>query len=161
MHEKDLRRVALESGKTTSRKAKAKALSSRSSQAGSTTASPVVSPSHSPGASRAGSRAVSRHASDEDSDDSEDLTSSVASLDLNAFATYEKAAPDVWQSELRDVIEQIIERSRNKRNTAEAREEMLLKYRNAGVGVALGRHKLAWVEGRCVGGGLVENSRQD
>lgn len=34
-----------------------------------------------------------------------------------------------------------------------SREEMLLKYRNAGVSVALGRDKLAWVEGRCVGGG--------
>lgn len=32
-------------------------------------------------------------------------------------------------------------------------EEMLLKYRNAGIGVAMGRSKLAWVEGRCVGGG--------
>ncbi|WP_324698790.1 GMC family oxidoreductase [Novosphingobium sp. RL4] len=38
-----------------------------------------------------------------------------------------------------------------------SREEMLLKYRNAGVGVALGRHKLAWVEGRCVGGGSEVN----
>lgn len=34
-----------------------------------------------------------------------------------------------------------------------SREEMLQKYRNAGVSVALGRQKLAWVEGRCVGGG--------
>ncbi|MGH8336705.1 MAG: GMC family oxidoreductase N-terminal domain-containing protein, partial [Gammaproteobacteria bacterium] len=34
-----------------------------------------------------------------------------------------------------------------------SREEMLQKYRNAGVNVALGKHKLAWVEGRCVGGG--------
>jgi choline dehydrogenase-like flavoprotein len=34
-----------------------------------------------------------------------------------------------------------------------SREELLLKYRNAGVSVALGRNKLAWVEGRCVGGG--------
>ncbi|MFD1961114.1 hypothetical protein ACFSHP_22645 [Novosphingobium panipatense] len=31
-------------------------------------------------------------------------------------------------------------------------DEMLLKYRNAGVSVALGNSKLAWVEGRCVGG---------
>jgi choline dehydrogenase-like flavoprotein len=34
-----------------------------------------------------------------------------------------------------------------------SRDEMLQKYRNAGVGVALGHQKLAWVEGRCVGGG--------
>lgn len=32
-------------------------------------------------------------------------------------------------------------------------DEMLQKYRGAGVGVAMGRPKLAWVEGRCVGGG--------
>jgi choline dehydrogenase-like flavoprotein len=38
-----------------------------------------------------------------------------------------------------------------------SREEMLLKYRNAGVSVALGRHKVAWVEGRCVGGGSEVN----
>lgn len=31
--------------------------------------------------------------------------------------------------------------------------EMLQKYRNGGVNVALGRQNLAWVEGRCVGGG--------
>lgn len=38
-----------------------------------------------------------------------------------------------------------------------SREEMLRKYRNGGVSVALGRHKLAWVEGRCVGGGSEVN----
>lgn len=38
-----------------------------------------------------------------------------------------------------------------------SREEMLAKYRNAGVGVALGGNKLAWVEGRCVGGGSEVN----
>lgn len=38
-----------------------------------------------------------------------------------------------------------------------SREELLHKYRNAGVSVALGRSKLAWVEGRCVGGGSEVN----
>ncbi|KRA84431.1 GMC family oxidoreductase [Altererythrobacter sp. Root672] len=38
-----------------------------------------------------------------------------------------------------------------------SREEMLRKYRNGGVSVALGRQKLAWVEGRCVGGGSEVN----
>lgn len=38
-----------------------------------------------------------------------------------------------------------------------SREEMLHKYRNGGVSVALGRQKLAWVEGRCVGGGSEVN----
>ena len=36
-------------------------------------------------------------------------------------------------------------------------EEMLHKYRNAGVSVAMGKRKLAWVEGRCVGGGSEVN----
>ena len=34
-----------------------------------------------------------------------------------------------------------------------SREEILQKYRNAGINIALGRSKLAYVEGRCVGGG--------
>lgn len=51
-------------------------------------------------------------------------------MDINTFSTYEKAAPDVWQSELRDVSDQIIERSRTKRNTTEAREEILVVYTN-------------------------------
>ncbi len=38
-----------------------------------------------------------------------------------------------------------------------SREEMLAKYRNAGVSVAMGGSKLAWVEGRCVGGGSEVN----
>ncbi|MBO9518179.1 MAG: GMC family oxidoreductase [Porphyrobacter sp.] len=38
-----------------------------------------------------------------------------------------------------------------------SRDEMLRKYRNGGVSVALGRQKLAWVEGRCVGGGSEVN----
>lgn len=131
MHEKDLRRLALESSKTTSRKAKAKAMSSRSSQAGSTVNSPAVSPTQSPGGSRAASRAVSRvGSSEDDSEGDDDLIASVVSLDLSTFSTYDQAAPDVWQSELRNVSDQIIERSRTKRNTAEAREEILAVYTN-------------------------------
>ena len=60
------------------------------------------------------------------SDYEDDLNSSVASLDVNAFSTYERAAPDVWQNELREVSDQIVERSRTKRNTAEAREEVVV-----------------------------------
>lgn len=37
-------------------------------------------------------------------------------------------------------------------------EEMLQKYRNGGVNVAMGRSKIAYVEGRCVGGGSEINS---
>ena len=92
--------------------------------------SPSVSPNHSPGGSRAGSRAVSRHGSEDDSDDSDELTSSVASLDINTFSTYEKASEDVWKTELRNVMDQIIDRARTKRNTAEAREEVLMVYTN-------------------------------
>ena len=34
-----------------------------------------------------------------------------------------------------------------------SREEILQKYRNAGINIGLGKTKLAYVEGRCVGGG--------
>src|ERR1700694_2425732 len=37
-------------------------------------------------------------------------------------------------------------------------DEMRLKYRNGGVSVTMGRGKIAWVEGRCVGGGSEINS---
>lgn len=39
-----------------------------------------------------------------------------------------------------------------------SREEMLQKYRNGGQTVALGQNKIAYVEGRCVGGGSEINS---
>lgn len=39
-----------------------------------------------------------------------------------------------------------------------SREEMLQKYRNGGQTVALGKNKVAYVEGRCVGGGSEINS---
>jgi choline dehydrogenase-like flavoprotein len=39
-----------------------------------------------------------------------------------------------------------------------SREEMLQKYRNGGQSVALGKNKIAYVEGRCVGGGSEINS---
>src|SRR6266571_8752550 len=39
-----------------------------------------------------------------------------------------------------------------------SKEEMLQKYRNGGQTVALGRNKVAYVEGRCVGGGSEINS---
>src|SRR5262245_59050051 len=39
-----------------------------------------------------------------------------------------------------------------------SREEMLEKYRNGGQTVALGKNKIAYVEGRCVGGGSEINS---
>jgi choline dehydrogenase-like flavoprotein len=38
-----------------------------------------------------------------------------------------------------------------------SREEILQKYRNAGVNVTMGSAKVAWVEGRCVGGGSEVN----
>ncbi|KAF2427212.1 hypothetical protein EJ08DRAFT_593172 [Tothia fuscella] len=127
MHERDLRRQALESGKTVSRKQKAKHLSARSSQAGSTGNSPAVSPSHSPAGSRSGSRAPSRAVS-EDEEESDELA--VASLDLTAFAQFDEALPEVWKRELHEVMDQVVERTRNKRNTAEAREETLAIYSN-------------------------------
>jgi hypothetical protein len=57
-------------------------------------------------------------------------SSSVASLDLSAFAEFDNAPPEVWKHELHEIIDQVIERTRNKRNTAEAREETLAIYTN-------------------------------
>jgi len=137
MHEKDLRRLALESGKTTSRKARAKLASGQSSAAGSGPTSrnnsPRLSPTHSPGVSpggsRSGSRAASRQGSEDEAEfDSDDIASSIASLDLNRFLQYDNAAPEVWEQELGGCCEQIIERSRNMRNTGAAREEILAIY---------------------------------
>jgi len=130
MHERDLRRQALESGKTVSRKAKARHLSARSSQAGSANNSPAHSPSHSPAGSRAASRNPSRQVSEDEEDDSDELASSVASLDIASFSQFDHAPPEVWKHELREISEQIIERSRNKRNTSEGREELLAIYAN-------------------------------
>lgn len=61
-----------------------------------------------------------------------DPAGSVASLDLGtgSFAQFDNAPEEVWQSELREISEQIIERSRNKRNTGEAREEIMAIYTN-------------------------------
>jgi len=142
MHERDLRRLALESGKTVSRKARARLASGQSSVAGSgptsRTNSPRLSPARlspahspvvSPGGSRPGSRAASRQGSDDEADfDSDDFASSVTSLDLNRFQEFDNAAPEIWQRELDECTEQIVERTRNLRNTAAAREEMLLIY---------------------------------
>jgi len=57
---------------------------------------------------------------------------SVASLELGsgAFSQFDTAPTEVWQHELHEISEQIIERSRNKRNTGEAREEILAVYTN-------------------------------
>jgi hypothetical protein len=46
------------------------------------------------------------------------------------FTELENAAPEVWKRELSEVIDQVIERTRNKRNTGEAREEILAIYTN-------------------------------
>jgi len=141
MHEKDLRRLALESGKTTSRKARARLASGQSSAAGSGPTSrnnsprisPRLSPAHSPGVSpsgsRSGSRAASRQGSEDEAEfDSDELASSIASIDLSRFHQYDTAAPEVWELELDGCSEQIIERSRNMRNTSAGREEMLAIY---------------------------------
>jgi hypothetical protein len=137
MHERDLRRLALESGKTVSRKARARLVSGQNSTTGSGPTSrnnsPRLSPAHSPvvspRGSRPGSRAASRQGSDDEADfDSDDFASSIASLDLNRFHEFDNAAPEVWQQELDECTEQIIERTRNLRNTAAAREEILAIY---------------------------------
>lgn len=129
MHERDLRRLALESGKTMSKRAKAKQMSARSSAVNSPMSSPIVSPN----GSKAGSRAVSQYdgsSSDDDLDSDDGITSSIASLDLlggraNEFADL---APAAWEQKLNSCVGNIIERSRTTKTAGEAREELLAVY---------------------------------
>lgn len=146
MHEKDLRRLALESGKTMSRKAKARLASGEGSAAGSSRSSAAGSPPNSrnhsprlsprrsplisPHSSRAGSRANSRQGSEDEDEFETASISSTSSLDLGDLQQYDDAAPEIWQQELDECSEQIIERARNMRNTGAAREQMLGIYIN-------------------------------
>ena len=133
MHD-DLRRRALESGKTTSNKAKSRQSSRASSRANST-----------PG-SRVGSRVQSRDASDDEGDEGNlsddenrrsavltllldfdaDMSSSINSIDaLLESDDYNEQATDVLKQELQDCIEEILER---KGSSKLSREEALTTY---------------------------------
>ena len=106
----DLRRQALESGKTVSRKAKSKA-------PGST----VGSKNNSPAGSRAASRVASRNPSDDESEYSDATQWSTNSLDDLLPEDIDTPA-EVWTNELNDRIGQITDR---KRSSVQGREESL------------------------------------
>ncbi|KAF2456803.1 IFRD domain-containing protein [Lineolata rhizophorae] len=114
----DLRRQALESGKTVSRKARSKQASAASSRASSR--------ANSAANSRVPSRAASRQASDEEDGNLSDGTAwSTNSID-DVLASDDVDSPsDVWRTELGDRMEQIIDR---KRSSNQGREESLRAY---------------------------------
>lgn len=113
----DLRRQALESGKTVSRKARSRVASATSSKANSRLNSP------------ARSRAASRNPSRQGSDDEEYLSDGTAwsSNSIDDILNSEDAdvALDAWKAELNNRIEQIVDR---KRSSTEGRAESLNAY---------------------------------
>ncbi|KAL8681469.1 MAG: hypothetical protein Q9186_002415 [Xanthomendoza sp. 1 TL-2023] len=113
----DLRRQALESGKTTSRKARSKQ------------ASPASSRPNSAPPSRAASRtrAVSKADSDDDetgnlSDETSFSTNSIDEL-LNGYAS--DPITDAWRTDLADRIQELLDR---KRSSVQGRERCLASY---------------------------------
>lgn len=110
----DLRRQALESGKTVSRKARSKAASATSSRANSALNSPAQS--------RGNSRNPSRHGSDEEDDMSDGTAWSTNSIDDILNGDDVELAPDAWKANLHDRIAQIVDR---KRSSTEGRADTL------------------------------------
>ncbi|KAF7896429.1 hypothetical protein EAF00_006443 [Botryotinia globosa] len=109
---RDLRRRVLESRKTVSKKA--------ASRVGSKSASTVNS--------KTNSRNVSRHGSDEEDgnmSDDDNTTWSANSVDDMLDAPEPQEASDVWDQELNDRIEEIVDR---KRSSEEGRERALMTY---------------------------------
>ncbi|MCJ1273951.1 hypothetical protein MMC21_001744 [Puttea exsequens] len=113
----DLRRQALESGKTVSRKARSKQ------------STPASSRTNSPGRSRAVSRSgnVSRAGSDEGGDGelSDETSFSVGSLDEMLNGDGDDETPDAWAAYLADRIEEILAR---KGSTVSGREKCYKSY---------------------------------
>ncbi|KAH6674549.1 interferon-related developmental regulator-domain-containing protein [Halenospora varia] len=106
----DLRRQALESGKTVSKKAQSR-MSSRASSAAN---------------SRVQSRNVSRHASDDEDADMSDSTNwSVNSIDDMLSLDVPEDATEAWRQDLADRMEEIIDR---KRSSVQGRETSLAQY---------------------------------
>ncbi|KAF2841908.1 IFRD domain-containing protein [Patellaria atrata CBS 101060] len=113
----DLRRQALESGKTVSRKARSRQSSARSSRANSATNSRAAS--RNPSRSRQGS-------DDEEGNFSDDTNFSINSIDDILSTTDDVDEPsNAWKVELGDRIEQLIDR---KRSSVQGREETLSAY---------------------------------
>lgn len=117
MPDLDLRRQVLESGKTVSRKARAKQLSGANSK--------VNSASNSPAASRNASRAASRNVSDEEEANLSDETSmSMNSID-DVVAAQLESSPEAWKALLEDRITEILDR---KRSSTDGRADTLAAY---------------------------------
>ncbi|KAF1917629.1 hypothetical protein BDU57DRAFT_171237 [Ampelomyces quisqualis] len=118
---RDLRRRALESHKTVSKKTASRIASGASSKAPSTTASPAQS--------RAASRTRGRPISDDDEGELSDGTVfSTNSIDDILNGGEDVEVPEaVWKAELNTRIEQI---SSLKRSTKEGRTESLTAYAN-------------------------------
>ncbi|KAF2748324.1 IFRD domain-containing protein [Sporormia fimetaria CBS 119925] len=109
----DLRRQALESGKTVSRKARSRIASGASSKANSA----VNSPAH--------SRAASRANSDDEEYLSDGTAWSTNSIDDILNGEGAELTPDAWKAELNTRIEQIVDR---KRSSTEGRGDSLRAY---------------------------------
>ncbi|MCJ1415089.1 hypothetical protein MMC32_001419 [Xylographa parallela] len=109
----DLRRQALESGKTVSRKAKSKQSSTASSRGNSAANSRPVS------------KAASRAGSDDEGELSDETSFSVNSIDEMIAADDSEAATEAWKLELVDRIEETIDR---KRSSVLGREAALTAY---------------------------------
>ncbi|KAH7407659.1 interferon-related developmental regulator-domain-containing protein [Cadophora sp. MPI-SDFR-AT-0126] len=106
----DLRRQALESHKTVSKKAQSR-ISSRASSAAN---------------SRSNSRTVSRNVSDDEDGNLSDSTNwSVNSIDDMLSATLPEDTTDIWMQDLGDRMEEIIDR---KRSSVQGRESALATY---------------------------------
>ncbi|KAF2654432.1 hypothetical protein K491DRAFT_600862 [Lophiostoma macrostomum CBS 122681] len=113
----DLRRQALESGKTVSRKARSRVASGASSKANSTLNSPAQS--------RANSRAPSRQGSDDEEYLSDGTAWSTNSIDDILNGDDVDLPPDAWKNELNTRIEQIVDR---KRSSTDGRADSLHGY---------------------------------
>ncbi|MCJ1320694.1 hypothetical protein MMC15_006034 [Xylographa vitiligo] len=109
----DLRRQALESGKTVSRKAKSKQSSTASSRGNSAANSRPVS------------KAASRAGSDDEGDLSDETSFSVNSIDEMIAIDDSDAATEAWKLELAERIEETIDR---KRSSVLGREAALTAY---------------------------------
>ncbi|KAJ4299190.1 hypothetical protein N0V90_004434 [Kalmusia sp. IMI 367209] len=113
----DLRRQALESGKTVSRKAR--------SRVASTTSSKANSALNSPAQSRANSRNPSRHGSDDEEYLSDGTAWSTNSIDDILNSDDADIPADAWKQELHNRVEQIVDR---KRSSTEGRADSLNAY---------------------------------
>ncbi|KAI4090148.1 MAG: hypothetical protein LQ344_004933 [Seirophora lacunosa] len=113
----DLRRQALESGKTVSRRAKSK------------NASPASSRPNSAPSSRAASRsrAVSRAGSDDEENGNLSDETSFSTNSIDELLTWEASDPitDAWRADLADRIQELIDR---KRSSVQGREKCLAIY---------------------------------